>query len=88
MEEGDLLTSTLGIERYLPHLEPVDTVFSVAELFEFPPRGLMIRKVALLLARKSWFRKFIMSTPLIRDLAGRFVGGDDLNTGLAAVRGY
>lgn len=47
----------------------------------------MIRKVALLLARQSWFRKFIMSTPVLRDLAGRFVGGDDLQAGLAAVRG-
>jgi proline dehydrogenase len=46
----------------------------------------MIRKVALLLARQSWFRKFIMSTPVLRDLAGRFVGGDDLQAGLAAVR--
>ncbi|MBK9796349.1 MAG: proline dehydrogenase family protein [Holophagaceae bacterium] len=28
-----------------------------------------------------------MSTPVIRELAGRFVGGDDLASGLAAVRG-
>jgi len=28
-----------------------------------------------------------MSTPILRDLAGRFVGGDDLPAGLAAVRG-
>lgn len=28
-----------------------------------------------------------MSTPVLRDLAGRFVGGDDLPAGLAAVRG-
>ena len=47
----------------------------------------MIRKIALLLARQSWFRKLIMSTPVLRDLAGRFVGGDDLPAGLAAVRG-
>jgi proline dehydrogenase len=47
----------------------------------------VIRKVASLLARQSWFRKFIMSTPVFRDLAGRFVGGDDLPAALAAVRG-
>lgn len=47
----------------------------------------MIRKAALLLARQSWFRKAILGTPVLRDLAGRFVGGDDLPAGLAAVRG-
>ena len=47
----------------------------------------MIRKTASLLARKSWFRKLIMSTPVLREFAGRFVGGDDLPAGLAAVRG-
>ena len=47
----------------------------------------MIRKVAFLLARQSWFRKFIMSAPVLRDLAGRFIGGDDLRAGLTAVRG-
>lgn len=46
----------------------------------------MIRKTALLLARQSWFRKTILGTPVLRDLAGRFVGGDDLPAGLAAVR--
>jgi proline dehydrogenase len=46
----------------------------------------MIRKAAILLARQSWFRKFIMSTPVIRELAGRFVGGDDLPSALAAAR--
>lgn len=47
----------------------------------------MFRKAVSLLARQAWFRKFIMSTPVIRELAGRFVGGDDLASGLAAVRG-
>lgn len=47
----------------------------------------MIRKAANLLARQSWLRKFMLSTPVLRDLAGRFVGGDDLPAGLAAVRG-
>jgi proline dehydrogenase len=45
----------------------------------------MIRKLTFLLARQSWFRKLIMSTPVLRDLAGRFVGGDDLPAALTAV---
>jgi proline dehydrogenase len=46
----------------------------------------MIRKAASLLAQQSWFRKFMVSTPILRDIAGRFVGGDDLPAGLTAVR--
>lgn len=46
----------------------------------------MIRQAALLLARSSWFRKTILGTPILRDLAGRFVGGDDLPAALATVR--
>lgn len=46
----------------------------------------MIRKTALLLAKQSWFRKLIMSTPVLRELAGKFVGGENLASGLAAVR--
>ena len=46
----------------------------------------MIRKFTILLARQSWFRKLVMSTPVLRDLAGRFVGGDDLPAALTAVR--
>jgi len=46
----------------------------------------MIRKIALILARQSRLRKLIMSTPLLRDLAGRFVGGENLESGLAVVR--
>lgn len=47
----------------------------------------MIRKAANLLARQAWFRKFLLGTPVLRDLAGRFVGGDDLASGVRAVRG-
>ncbi|WP_285606351.1 proline dehydrogenase family protein [Geothrix edaphica] len=47
----------------------------------------MIRKAALLIARNSWFRKAILGLPVLRDLAGRFVGGKDLASGLATVRG-
>jgi proline dehydrogenase len=46
----------------------------------------MIRKAANLLARQAWFRKFLLGTPVLRDLAGRFVGGDDLASGVRAVR--
>lgn len=46
----------------------------------------MIRKAALLLARHGWFRKAVLGMPVLRDLAGRFVGGDDLPAALAAVR--
>ncbi|WP_306589640.1 proline dehydrogenase family protein [Geothrix sp. 21YS21S-4] len=47
----------------------------------------MIRTLASVLARQAWFRKAVLGTPVLRDLAGRFVGGDDLSAGLAAVRG-
>ena len=47
----------------------------------------MLRNLALLLARQSWLRKGIMSTPVLRDMAGRFVGGDDLPAAVACVRG-
>ncbi|HJW44395.1 MAG TPA: proline dehydrogenase family protein [Geothrix sp.] len=46
----------------------------------------MIRKAANLLARQAWFRKFLLGTPVLRDLAGRFVGGDDLASGVRATR--
>lgn len=46
----------------------------------------MLRTAALQLTRMSWFRKFMMSTPVIRGVVGRFVGGEDLASGLAAVR--
>jgi proline dehydrogenase len=46
----------------------------------------MIRETAHLLARQSWFRKLVMSTPVIREAAGRFVGGEDLASALAAAR--
>lgn len=47
----------------------------------------MVRQIALLLARSAWFRKTLLGLPLLRDLAGRFVGGEDLAAGLAAARG-
>lgn len=46
----------------------------------------MFKRVALLLARSASFRKTVMGTPFLRDLAGRYVGGEDLPAGLAVVR--
>lgn len=42
--------------------------------------------MALLVARQAWIRKFVLSTPGLRDLAWRFVAGEDLPAALAAVR--
>ena len=38
------------------------------------------------LARRSSLRKAVVTTPVIRDLAWRFIAGEDLNAGLAVVR--
>jgi proline dehydrogenase len=46
----------------------------------------MVRKITGYLARQAWLRKAIMSTPFVRDLAWRFVAGEDLEAGLEAVR--
>lgn len=46
----------------------------------------MLRRLALFVARQSWVRKFVMSTPVLSDIAWRFVGGEDLASGLEAVR--
>ncbi len=46
----------------------------------------MLRQIASVVARQGWVRKIALSTPGIRGLAWRFVAGEDLDTGLAAVR--
>jgi proline dehydrogenase len=46
----------------------------------------MFRKFTGYVARQAWLRKAIMSTPFVRDLAWRFVAGEDLDAGLEAVR--
>lgn len=46
----------------------------------------MLRNISLLLARQAGFRKFVMSTPLLRELAGRFIGGESLESGAEAIR--
>ncbi len=46
----------------------------------------MIRKLYGWVVGHSLFRKAVISTPVIRDLAWRFVAGENLDTGIAAVR--
>ena len=46
----------------------------------------MLRTMALRMARQGWIRKLVMSTPGLRDLAWRFVAGEDLPAALTAVR--
>jgi len=47
----------------------------------------MIRKLLSSLSRQPWVRKFAMSTPILRDMAWRFVAGESQEEGLEAVRG-
>ncbi len=46
----------------------------------------MLRRMAGFVARQSWLRKAVVSTPLVRGLAWRFVAGEDLDAGLATAR--
>jgi proline dehydrogenase len=46
----------------------------------------MLREIALSVARRSWVRKLVLTTPGMRGIAWRFVAGEDLAAGLAAVR--
>jgi proline dehydrogenase len=46
----------------------------------------MLRGAASFVARRSRVRKLVMTTPVIREVAWRFVAGEDLDAGLAAVR--
>lgn len=46
----------------------------------------MMRQVVGSIARRPWLRKAAISTPLLRDVAWRFVAGEDLAAGLEAVR--
>ena len=46
----------------------------------------MIRKIYGSIVGRPAFRKAVMSTPVIRDLAWRFVAGESLDAGIAAVR--
>jgi proline dehydrogenase len=42
----------------------------------------VLKRLSLLIARQSWARKIALSTPGIRDLAWRFVAGEDLDAGI------
>ena len=46
----------------------------------------MLRKIAIGVAKQSWIRKILISTPILRDVAWRFVAGEDLAAGVKAVR--
>jgi proline dehydrogenase len=46
----------------------------------------MLRRFCAFVARQPLLRKVIVTTPVVRDLAWRFVAGEDLSAGLAAVR--
>lgn len=46
----------------------------------------MIRQAAGYLAKHPWMRKLAVSTPVVRDLAWRYVAGENLDAGIAAVR--
>jgi len=46
------------------------------------------RRIVHLLSRSSTVRKLAMGTPVVRDVAGRFVGGDDLQATISTVRAF
>jgi len=46
----------------------------------------MLRQLYGFLVKRPWLRKVVVTTPAIRDMAWRFVAGEDLDAGLAAVR--
>lgn len=46
----------------------------------------MMRQLIANVAGQSWLRKAVMSTPGIRDLAWRFVAGEDLEAGVMVLR--
>lgn len=46
----------------------------------------MIRRILSVIVGQPWLRKAAMSTPVIRDLAWRFVAGENLDSGIAVVR--
>ena len=46
------------------------------------------RRLVHLLSRSSRMRKLAMGTPLVRDVAGKFVGGDDLPATIGTVRTF
>lgn len=51
-----------------------------------PHRRSPARRAAAFVAGQSWVRKLALSTPVVRDVAWRFVAGEDLDAGLVALR--
>lgn len=48
--------------------------------------GPVLKRIAVFLARQSWLRKLAISTPGVRDLAWRFVAGENLDAAITVVR--
>jgi len=46
----------------------------------------VLKQIAVFLARQSWLRKLALSTPGVRDLAWRFVAGENLDAAITVVR--
>ena len=46
----------------------------------------MLKRIAVFFAKQSWLRKLVLSTPGLRDLAWRFVAGEDLDAAIGVVQ--
>ncbi|HEV3257591.1 MAG TPA: hypothetical protein VG013_11965, partial [Gemmataceae bacterium] len=46
----------------------------------------MLRQLYAFLVRQPWLRQVVVTTPVIRKMAWRFIAGEDLDAGLAALR--
>ncbi len=46
----------------------------------------MLRKLSSMVVRQPWLRKAALTAPLVRDMAWRFVAGEDLDAGLTTLR--
>lgn len=46
----------------------------------------MLRRLSSLVVRQAWVRKAAVTLPFVRDVAWRFVAGEDLDAGVAALR--
>src|SRR5947209_1335372 len=46
----------------------------------------MFQRICRYLARHPLMRKLVITTPVVRDLAWRFIAGENIDAGLAAVR--
>lgn len=48
--------------------------------------GGVLRRLSSLVVKQAWIRKAAVTLPFVRDVAWRFVAGEDLDAGLAALR--